>query len=232
MLELLILHKKKIIVGLVVLIVAVIGWSVYYSVFVMHVRSVTPEPTKLSYLTRTIKVEYNRTITSVGSVVLGEPLDVTIDDNVLVINLEIESLKPNQSYDLILNGVVSDNGQTIASETIVIRPVTGVDALSDEDIQKTLSEQQDNKSPIINDPIFRFIPYETLDYSIEAIINNAGTDFGAITLEITVNISSADSQNRSNKIKEYETAARAYLSGLDGIKLENYNVSLSIIDNS
>jgi hypothetical protein len=223
-------HQKGFIIaaGIVVAVSIILG--ILYGVLFLHVRSVDPDPNRMSYLTRTVRIDFNRTLVSVESVELSGALTYILDDNTLVVNLPAEKLTPGNTYDIIIINAKSDLGQTIGRQAISLSPRTGDTLLSEEDRDKNLAGQQEVKNASVNDPVFNYLPYETLDYSIVGVVSNANNEFETVSIEITVYISSADSADRAGTIARYEAAARAYLSSLSGVSISDYPITIKVVD--
>jgi len=226
----LIKYKKPLIIFVLLIATLGVGWAIYYNVILFHVTSIAPNPKSASYLSPRLIVNFNKDISSDNLKVTGKDITVTATaDKKRVLIMLPETLEADKTYSITLTSVDSTSGDTIRDKVIEFTTVLGRDSLTDEDYKIILDRQEAGKSEIVNDPIFAHVPYSTLNYEIEGVINNADTEFEKITLQITLELSAADVRiDRNAAIEQYRAEAMAYLSSLEGINIADYNVEVTV----
>lgn len=225
-------YKRPIIIGGGILVVLIVGWVIYYNVFFFHITSISPNPDKVSYLSPRLVVDFNKEL--VNNTVQVSSKDITVNSTVqgkqLIINLP-DNLKGDQTYTITVDSISSKNGDTIKNHSILLKTVLNSDSLTDADKKIILDKQQAAKSPIINDPIFSYLPYSTLDYSIDGALTNGDNIDKAITLTITITLSAADAKiDSAAATEQYHQEALSYLNSLKGVDINKYNVFVDVIN--
>lgn len=208
------------------------GGLIYYNVFFFHITSISPNPNGASYLTPRLIISFNKDLVGNSVIVTADTIDVTssVSNKQITIMLPA-NLKADQTYAIHIKSVTSNKGDTLKDKVITLKTVLGSNSLSAADMQLILKRQEAAKAPVLNDPIFSYIPHSTLDYSIDGVINNAGTATQAITLTITIHLSAADASGDTNAvIAQYEQEAIDYIHSLKGININNYNVVTNVIN--
>lgn len=225
-------HKRLIILGGLALVVALVAWGIIYNVVLFHVTSVSPNPNNASYLSPRLVVTFNKDLAADGVAVTldNNALKTAVDRNKLTITLP-GNFEGNKTYNIDINSVNSRAGDVIKDHIIQMHTVLSSDSLTAEDQQLILDQQEANKSPVINDPIFNYLPHSTLDYSMDAVINNADTSLQSLTIEIKLLLTAADVKiDRNAAIAQYKQEAMDYLSSLKGIDISKYNVEVTVND--
>jgi len=225
-------YKRPIVFIGTTLAVLLIGWGIFYNFVIFHITSISPNPNGASYLTPRLIIGFNKDL-------VGESVKVTLDNKDLVTSVDGHKLTitlpgdltGNKTYDITIKAISSKSGDTMKDRKISLRTVLNSDSLSEADKKLILDQQQANKSSLVNDPIFTYVPHSTLDYSIEGIVNNAGTEFKKITLKISINLTAADVKiNRDSAIKQYQAEAMNYLNSLKDIDISTYSIEVSVIE--
>ena len=225
-------YKKTLIIAGVLIASLGIGWAIYYNVFLFHVTSISPDPKAASYLSPRLIVNFNKEISTDNLKVTAQDISVTasVDKKRVVIMLP-EVLEADKTYKITLSSVDSKSGDQLRDYVIDFATVLNRESLTDEDYKIILDRQEAGKSEIINDPIFKYLPYSTLDYEMEGVIKNADTEFEKITIQIELQLSAADVRiDRNAAIERYKAEAMSYLDSLADIQLENYNVEVTVIE--
>jgi len=224
-------HKRTIIVSLVSVLLAVVSVIIFYTFFVFHITSTTPDLANASYQTPRLVVNFNKDIKE-GSVKIVSKNNLNIrtstKDSKLTVDI-LSGMDADKKYTFFIESITSTSGDVIKNHNIVLE--TSKDGvLSDEDQKIILDRQEANKPAYLRDPIFKYLPHSTLDYSISAGLNTVvGEGEKDITIFITAMLSAADVRiDRAGAISSYNQEAMNYLKTLDGINLDNYNFSYRV----
>lgn len=205
------LHARLINTVIIFIVLALIGWLVYYFVFTFHITSITPDPSRASYLTPKLEVTFNRDLVTDGLRVEGEGIELTSrisGKNKLEINITSKR-KIGTVYKINIVSLKSTGGDEIRNRSINLAALSSEASLTDADREAILNEQQDNKPQILNDPISSLIPYSTLQFSIEPTqeLNN-----NKIVIRIIIFLSNADVKiDRQGAIDSAKNSAIEYL---------------------
>lgn len=224
-----ILKRHKILFVSISIILVLIIVAIYFVVDAskFKVLSVSPNPRNISYLTPRLTVEFSKPLAGDNYKINTNGVLTTakVEGNKLIISID-SNLKPNQSYDFTIESVRSSSGDEIKNYSIQIYS-SGNTTISDEERAIILSRQQDDKSPIINNPIFKYVPHSTLSYEIDGKIDTSKSK--PITLVITVELTAADVRiGRDSVVESARQDAMTYLKSLTGISIDDYFVTLVV----
>lgn len=232
------LHARLINTVVVVVVLALIGWLVYYFVFTFHITSITPDPSRASYLTPKLELTFNRDLVSDGLKVEGEGVTVTSrisGKNKLEINIT-SNRKIGTIYKITIVSLKSSNGDEMRNHIINLAAVSSQATLTDADRDAILNEQQENKPEVLNDPISYLIPYSTLQFSIEPT-SRVDNKTNKIIIKIIIFLSNADIKiNRQAAIDSAKQSALHYLKNgasfeseePQGVNPDNYIIEYEI----
>jgi hypothetical protein len=223
-------HRRAIFIGIITLTVIIIGAILFYTFFVFHITSITPDPRGASYLTPRLVVQLNKNIKKDSIKVVsksGLNLETEVKDSTLTINI-LTSMKVNERYTITIESLSSESGDEIKNHDITL-VTTKNGALNEEDEKIVLDRQQANKPDFFKDPILKYLPHSTLDYSIISKIYYVGTKDQKISIIITLELSAADVRtNRDAAIQQYKQEAMNYLSSLEGVDLSKYEIEVKV----
>lgn len=230
-------HARLINTVIVVSVLAVVGWIIYYFFFTFHITSITPNPSRASYLTPKLEVTFNRDLVTDGLKVEGEGVEVTSrvsDKNKLEISITSKRTI-DRTYKIKLVSVKSVKGDEMRNNTITLAALASTASLTDADRDAILNQQQENKPDVLNDPISYLIPYSTLQYSIEP--TGSVDDKNKIVIKVIIFLSNADVKtNRQAAIDSAKQAAMEYLKNgasfeaeeAQGVNPDNYTITYEI----
>jgi hypothetical protein len=231
------LHARLINATIIFIILALVGWLIYYFVFTFHITSITPEPSRASYLTPKLEVTFNRDLVTEGLKVEGEGIEITSrvsGKNKLEINIT-SNRKIGTVYKIKIVSLKSTGGDEIRNHTINLAALSSEASLTDSDRKIILDEQQDNKPQVLNDPISYLIPYSTLQFSIEP--TGQVDSKNKIVIKIIIFLSNADVKiNRQAAIDSATLSALNYLKNgasleakePQGVNPDNYTIKYEI----
>jgi hypothetical protein len=219
-------YRKPIIITVLVAIVAWVGWTIYYSVFVFHVTSTTPDLSRVSNTAPYIKVTFNKPIDKSSVRLKSDNVGISsdVDSKTLTINL-LELMTAGQAYTVSIDSIGSTSGDVLKDYPLTFTPSNDPSYLTADQEKAILDQQEANKSPVLDDPIFKVVPYSTLDYSLDGVIN----DDQSVTITITIQLSAADvSSGADAATARYKQEALDYITS-QGIDLSKYTVTTDVI---
>lgn len=221
-------HKKKIAVIGGIITIAIIVWSVVYTVVIFHVTSIEPGQKYVSYLTPQLIVSFNKDVSDQDLVVSSslDSISTKVEGKTLTIDI-FSDMEPDNTYTFTIGSIHSKAGDVIKNYTITLNVNNKDDTLSDEANRIILERMELNKSPVLSDPVFNYLPHGTLDYSIDAEISDADTDSEKVTIIITLMLSDLDERTgRDAAIEKYKNSAMEYLRSLEGVDLNKYEIKI------
>jgi len=222
---------RKFIVIAAALILISIAWFIYYSVFVFHISSTTPNTGSVSRYAPVIRIHFNKELADekvevTGSVVKSS--EVQPQNKTLVVYLNELDLEKDARYEFTITSVSSSSGDVIKNKVTSFNTKDiPYSELSNEDQKIILDTQQSKKSDLYTDVIFKYLPYSTLSYSIDA--HEPVSDVPNVKIIITATLSAADVRiNRNGAVEKAYQEARTYLSSLKDVSLQNYDVQYEV----
>lgn len=230
------LHKyRKFIIIAAILVFISIAWGVYYSVFVFHISSTTPNTSSVSRYAPVIRIHFNKELADQEVEVSGDVVkssEVQSGNKTLVVYLNELDVEKNTDYNFTITSISSKSGDVIKNETLSFTTSDiPFSELSEEDQKVVLDTQQTKKSDLYSDVIFQYLPYSTLAYSIEA--QEPVSDVPNVKVIITATLSAADIRiDRNGIIEKSYSDARAYLASLKDVSLPNYDIQYEVIEPS
>lgn len=226
---------RKFIIVAVMLILISIAWAIYYSVFIFHVSSTTPNVDSVSRYAPVLRIHFNKELADEKVKVTGDIVkssEVQPKDKTLVVYLNALNLTKNSGYSFTITSISSNDGSVIKDKVISFQTKDiPFGDLSSEDQKVVLDAQQAQKSSLYSDVIFEYLPYSTLSYSIEA--REPTSDVPNVKIFITATLSAADVRiDRNGTIQKAYEDARTYLSSLKGVSLQDYDIQYKVIEPS
>jgi len=222
---------RKFIVIAAALILISIAWFIYYSVFVFHISSTTPNTGSVSRYAPVIRIHFNKELADekvevTGSVVKSS--EVQPQNKTLVVYLNELDLEKDARYEFTITSVSSSSGDVIENKVTSFNTKDiPYSELSNEDQKIILDTQQSKKSDLYTDVIFKYLPYSTLSYSIDA--HEPVSDVPNVKVIITATLSAADVRiDRNGAVEKAYQEARTYLSSLKDVSLQNYDIQYEV----
>ena len=227
-------YRKFIVVGLI-LVVLGIAWAVYYSLFIFHITSTTPNSGSVSRYAPVLRVHFNKELTDEKVEITGDivkSIEVKPEDKTIIVYLNDLNATKDADYRFTITSVSSKSGDMLKNKVVSFHTKNiPFSELSSEDQKIVLDAQQDKKASLYSDVIFESLPYSTLTYSIDA--REPVSDVPGVKVIITATLSAADVRtDRAGAIERAYTEARAYLSSLKGVSLPNYDVQYEVTEPS
>lgn len=222
---------RKIIIVATLLIALGIGWSVYYSLFVFHISSTTPNTGSVSRYAPVLRIHFNKELVDEKIEITGDVVkssEVQSKDKTLVVYLNTLDAKKDTKYEFTISSISSTDGDVMKRKVVSFHTKNiPFSELSTEDQKIVLDTQQAEKAKLYSDVIFEYLPHSTLSYSIDA--RKPVSDVPNVQVTITATLSASDVRiDRNGAVEKAYSEARAYLSSLKGVTLSNYDIQYSV----
>jgi hypothetical protein len=224
------LSKIKILIGAVLVIVAV-ALFVVLVVLPFHVVGTNPSSQSVTTLTPFFDIEFNKTLSSSGLAVSSNPSIVrsfSVQNKTLVINLSPLLLSGGKTYTITVNSVKSTSGQELLNKTFSFSPhqSTFSGLPSDQQAAILKAQQQGQSQPVNNDPILKYLPHGTLDYTLTAayatVNGQTKLQLNAVLLLTGADLST--NQTEQAAISQYKSEVNQYITSL-GLNPGNYSIN-------
>ncbi len=226
--------RKYIILSILIAIPLLIIISLLYFYYFTHhllITKITPSNSNVpsgQIITATTYIDFyfnkplNKESIKQNSIFSDQNIIQKIDINEKSIRIHIINLTKDQKYSIYFKDITSSDGYTLQDYQYT---VTAVYMSNYQPTKEELAEQhRQTDATNSTNPIYKVVPYQTLDYSISAggSITESSTP---PTINIYVNLSSADynSPNPQAIIEAKRLLARNYLIA-KGIDLSKYNI--------
>ncbi len=226
MLETIFHYKKIIIAALVLGGLALVAWVIIYSVFIFHITATSPSLGAVSDISPYIKVTFNKPLDASSVRLSSDAVSVSssVSGNVLTINF-LNNMVAGQAYTVSIDSIASTSKDVMTGYKLQFTPSNDPSLITPDQGAAILNQQENNKSPVLSDPIFQYVPYSTLDYSLNGVINSDNS----ITITIKIQLSAADvSSGQDAAVAQYKQEAMNYLNSLKGINLSNYKIETTV----
>ena len=226
---------RKFIIAALILIVLSVAWVVYYSLFVFHISSTTPDSGSVSRYSPVLRLHFNKELSDEKVEIKGDIVkssEVKADDKTIVVYLNDLNTTKDADYSFTVTSVSSKSGDVLKNAVVKFHTKNiPFGDLSEEDQKIVLDAQQRKKASLYSDVIFESLPHSTLTYSIDA--REPVSDVPGVKVIITATLSAADVRtDRAGAIERAYTEARAYLSSLKGVSLPSYDVQYEVTEPS
>lgn len=223
-------YRKFIVIAAALILISV-AWFIYYSVFVFHISSTIPNTGSVSRYAPVIRIHFNKELADekvevTGSIVKSS--EVQPQNKTLVVYLNELDLEKDARYEFTITSVSSSSGDVIKNKVTSFNTKDiPYSELSNEDQKIILDTQQSKKSDLYTDVIFKYLPYSTLGYSIDA--REPVSDVPNVKIIITATLSAADVRiDRNGAVEKAYQEARTYLSSLKDVSLQNYDIQYEV----
>lgn len=223
---------KRIIAALVVLAFLLIGWLIYQTL-TFHVTTTNPRTSSVSDVSPFLKVNFSKSLAK--SVLVSSTPSVIRSQSVSgkTLTLNLIPLTVGQDYTVTIGSISSQSGDTLHN---IVLHFTARDISFDslpEDQQKAILANQDSLPKVVDDPVFKYVPHTTLDYSLKALVRNGvkGNPSG-LYLQADIYLSQADmAGNVSDTITKYEQEVVDYIKST-GLNPDKYHFEYNVVSPS
>lgn len=215
--------------------IIVVGMFVYRQFFTLYIWSTNPNLSSVSYQTPFIELHFNKSIAE-KSLKLDDPSSIIDSSKTKFSNKSVRFYTKVEEFEVderesFRISLTSTDGYSLSNKEVsfIIKDIS-FDQLP-EDQQKVIKELENQKPDYYVDPIFNYIPYSTLEYSIQPnfieTADSKDTQQNALALDVTVYIPEAERSNETEKIKLYLSQAKKYISS-KGLNPDDYLINLIV----
>lgn len=223
---------KRIIAALVIVALVVAGWLIYQTL-TFHVTNTNPRTSSVSDVTPFLKVNFSKSLAN--SVLVNSTPSIIRSQSVSgkTLTLNLVPLTVGQDYTVTIESVTSQGGDTLHN---IVLHFTAQDIPFDslpEDQQKAILANQDSLPKVSDDPVFKYVPHTTLDYSLKALVRNGikGNPSG-LYLQADIYLSQADiGGNVQDTISKYEQEVVDYIKST-GLNPDKYHFEYNVVSPS
>jgi hypothetical protein len=220
---------KKIIVPLVLIAAVIVSLLIVRS---MQFRLVSTDPSTsaVSNISPFIKINFSKTLDAKGVTITPDNMLIdsySVDNKTITVNLK--AMYIGKTYTINLGQVRSQEGKVLSNLSVrfTAKDISFKELSKDQ--QQAILKRQDAAPKASNDPIFQYVPYSTLSYTINAYVGaTSQTNPSGVYLKADILISNAElSGDLQGTINQYEQAVRDYIQskGLDpAAYVIDYNV--------
>lgn len=201
----------------------------YYQIFVFHITGTNPDTKRVSNISPFIDIHFNKPLD-------GENIEIDVTEgpitgfsvvNGKTLRVGLGPMDVKQEYMIEISKVRARNGDELLNKTIrfTTRDIP-FDKLPKG--QKTeILKAQDSPNGAKADPILSYLPYDGLNYRLEAVFDNDN-----LTVDAELILSAADVRiDRNSAIEKYKTQVRDYITSI-GLKPDSYNIQYKVTEPS
>lgn len=193
------LTKRKLIMSSIVFVILITVYLFFELQF--HIINTNPSLGSVTNLTPFVKVNFNKKLSKNDIVLTANPASAMqsyeIDGKTLTIKLAYPLIAMNK-YSLNLQSITAEDGSKIVDKTFDFTVITGEYNKLPEDQKKALNQAQLPGPANTIDPILSHIPYSTLDYRIDPLIDEQNN----LKLHIQILLAPSDTTTQADLYKQ------------------------------
>lgn len=199
------LTKKRLIIGGVILFILLIIYGYFELQF--HVVNTNPGLGNVTNLTPFVKINFNKNISKDGLTLTADPAasiqSFLVDGKTITVKLAYP-LPAKKKYSIHIGSVTAEDGSKITDKTFSYTVVEGDFSKLPEDQKKALNQDQLPGPASTIDPVLSHVPYSTLDFRIDPVID----DQNNLKLHVQLLLGPKDP---ASQVAVYQEEALAYL---------------------
>lgn len=192
-----------------------------------HIVRTNPSEGQISYLSPFFDISFNKTLDNnvslsgssgliKDSFVNGKTIDIDLNQMTIGNNYFIEvDYASSSGHNVIKNDILKFTAKNISAEVLP------------KDQQKTILKNQEDYPALTDNPIFKYLPHSTLDYTLSALITKGPNGASELILQANIFLSQVDMSNETAAINGYEQYVVSYIKSL-GLNPDDYTISYSI----
>ena len=212
-----------------VVVLALIGWQTYYSLFTFHITGTDPKLSSMSVQSPYLKVNFSQSLSSSGLSIQASDKSVMLDSKISgkQLTVDLANLNLNASYTVTITHIQSTKGKAINN---LILKFTAKDVSFNQlpkDQQNTILQRQDQSQVFRNDPIFNYTPHSTLDYNLTSLTTTDTNGNPKVVLKAELLLSAADQSNPNPVISQYKQEVVDYIKSV-GLDPASYQIDYTV----
>lgn len=201
--------------------------------------STDPSIGQVSVLAPYIDINFNKSLRAGDVKVTSPRSDIisthSINDKTIRVEFKPQSLKLNQTYNLLIEDITSVNNKKIDKLALTFKARDIAFEQLSPGQKAFILTRQDAPNKFRDDPVFQHLPYGTLNYSLTAVIEDQGSDSDAeprVIIQAKLLLSAADAKSdREGSIARYKEEVVQYLKSV-GIDPAAYVIDYRVVEPS
>ncbi|MHB1865226.1 MAG: hypothetical protein ACYCPS_03640 [Candidatus Saccharimonadales bacterium] len=216
--------------AIILIALSIIVYIVTYFVNLRNFRVVSTDPitSQVASIDPYMVVNFNKQLVASSVRLSSTPKIIQsyeVQGRSLTIKLSVMEL--NKSYTIIINSITATNNQVIKNQDIQFTTrYIPVNQLPKGE-QNAIKNNQVNYKSVTNNPIVKYLPHTTLNYSLIAATGNGTNNQEQFVLQATIYLNQADMTDESTAISNYEQEVVNYIQSL-GFNPSNYKIDYVI----
>jgi len=223
-------NKKPIIIVAALVVIALVGYLVYFNFFTFNVKSTSPNSNSVSAKAPVLRIVTNRTISDkkieIDDGSAGIVASVEHNDTTVVVNL-YQKLEVDKKYTVTLKNITSTDGYTIPSYTYTFTPKDNDAYLSTED-NAIILNRQNQKGAILSDPVLNATPIEGEAFVIKSSLDATPNGKGTVSIRVYIYLNRDDMANYDSAVEKYKAQVAAELSKIKGYSADKYKITYTV----
>lgn len=207
-------HKSTLIIIAAVAILVLLSASIYYFFFTFRVTGTTPNTSSIMSATPFLTIKFNKSISSVGSVVGYDSQRADLVESWTIegstIKISLANLSQDKATTILLKDIKNSKTYAIAQYQLKFSPqATDSTKMTSAELDEAL-KRQDKFDSKDTDPILSILPYQTTNYNLAAVegpsdTNNQPTYKIALTISLSAGEVRSDQQFYTDLYKNQAT---------------------------
>lgn len=225
--EILVQYKLHILIIGALIVIASIGWCIYYFFIQFSIISQYPSRSEISHQQPLAILSTTKKIADTPIEYTSTPTDIinsiTPDEKNIVVNFK-QNIQPNTTYTITLKNISSTSGNVISEYTMIFKAVDNANLL-DAKSKAIILERQNHKPDFMNDTAYKTLPLHQDDYYIESIIDSSPDGKGIVRIRVTLFLTPEMIQElgRDQAISKLQKEATSYLDK-NGVPSKEYEI--------
>ena len=219
------LLKKGRFIGLlsIFILAALIAVQILAS-FHFHVVSTDPNIKKFSNAVPFFKINFNRTLSTSNVKVTSSPSIISsYSVSGKTLDLSLLPLSVGKTYAITLQSIADSRNQTITNQvfSFVAQAINPSGLPTDQ--RQAILRNQESYPAVQSNPIFKYLPYQTLSYSLTGQINGP-----EVIVNAKLYIDEAEVSNEMEAVAQTKQEVISYIQSI-GLNPSNYNIVYTVV---
>lgn len=220
--------NKRLAIVFVLLLAGFIGYIIFTSNPTgFRIAKTDPKTSDVATLTAFIQVEFSEPIVK-DSVKIPQQDSVSrFDISDKTIKFYLGNVEKDKKQTITIESVTSQTGKKLTNQKISYKPKDTPWSKIPPEQQTAVLEGQEHKSTTNTDPVMQYMPHNTINYKLNAVIDN-----NTVKLHATITPSNADTDGtvvNPAVVDQYKREVVAYLQSIN-IDPAKYNLTYSVVN--
>ncbi len=218
--------KRALIIVIGVLIIPFIG-LLYYQFFVFHITGTNPGTRQVSNISPFIDINFNKALDEDNIEVNVVEAPITGYDvvNEKTLRIGLGPMDARQEYTIEISKIHSKKGEELVNKTVRFTAKQIPFEKLPKSQKEAILKAQDSSNGSKADPILTHLPYDGLNYKLEALYEN-----DSLTIHAELILTAADIRiDREGAIEQYKTQVKDYIASI-GFRPDDYNIQYEVTE--